>query len=176
LSGLSVRIHSPSLALKNGSGNVTGRYSARTERAIAKILRINGFAAAKISGVYKPGADISMPLLGVDRAVEVKCRATGFAKLYDWLDERHILIVKATARSRWSSSARPRSLRRRLLPATKVRSVTSRGARHDQTRHVHTSGSSPRYPGGAARRTPYCWHKGRRHRRRVRGGKSACAR
>ena len=68
---------------------------ARTERAIAKILQVKGFAAAKISGMYKPGADISMPLLGVDRAVEVKCRATGFAQLYDWLDERDILIVKA---------------------------------------------------------------------------------
>jgi hypothetical protein len=65
---------------------------ARTERAIAKILQVKGFAAAKISGMYKPGADISMPLLGVDRAVEVKCRATGFAQLCDWLD---ILIVKA---------------------------------------------------------------------------------
>ncbi len=55
----------------------------------------NGFAATKISGMYKPGADISMPLLGVDRAVEAKCRAAGFARLYDWLNERDILIVKA---------------------------------------------------------------------------------
>ena len=75
---------------------MTGRHSrdkgARTQRAIAKILQVT---AAKISGMYKPGADISMPLLGVNRAVEVKCRATGFAQLYDWLDDRDILIVKA---------------------------------------------------------------------------------
>ena len=45
--------------------------------------------------MYKPGADVSMPLLGSDRAVEVKCRAAGFRQLYDWLDERDILIVKS---------------------------------------------------------------------------------
>jgi hypothetical protein len=36
-----------------------------------------------------------LPVLGVDRAVEVKCRADGFRELYGWLDERDILIVKA---------------------------------------------------------------------------------
>jgi hypothetical protein len=41
--------------------------------------------ATKISGMYKPGADISMSLLGTDWAVEVQCRATGFAQPYDWL-------------------------------------------------------------------------------------------
>ena len=61
------------------SGHGLREKGARTERAI----------------MYKLGADISMPLLGTDRAVEVKCRAEGFAQLYDWLSERHILIVKA---------------------------------------------------------------------------------
>jgi hypothetical protein len=41
------------------------------------------------------GADISMSLLGSDRAVEVKCRAAGFRQLYDWLDRRDVLIVKS---------------------------------------------------------------------------------
>jgi hypothetical protein len=36
-----------------------------------------------------------MPLLGIGRAVEVKCRAAGFAQLYDWLNERDVLIVKS---------------------------------------------------------------------------------
>jgi hypothetical protein len=51
--------------------------------------------ATKISGMYRPGADISMTLLGTDRAVEVKCRAAGFRELYTWLDGRDVLIVKA---------------------------------------------------------------------------------
>jgi Holliday junction resolvase len=67
----------------------------RTERAIVRLLQAQGIAATKISGMYKPGADISMQLLGSDRAVEVKCRAAGFRQLYDWLDQRDILIVKS---------------------------------------------------------------------------------
>ena len=41
---------------------------ARTERAIVRLLQGEGLAATKVSGMYKPGADISMPLLGSDRA------------------------------------------------------------------------------------------------------------
>jgi Holliday junction resolvase len=67
----------------------------RTERAIVRLLQADGIAATKISGMYKSGADISMSLLGSDRAVKVKCRSTGFAQLYDWLNARDILIVKA---------------------------------------------------------------------------------
>jgi Holliday junction resolvase len=61
---------------------------ARTKRAIARLLQAKGIAAVKISGMYKPGADPSMPLLGTDKVVEVKCRATGVTQLYNWLDER----------------------------------------------------------------------------------------
>jgi hypothetical protein len=50
------------------------------------------------SGMYKPGTDLSVPVLGVERAVEVKCRGDGFRELYGWLDERDILIVKADRR------------------------------------------------------------------------------
>jgi hypothetical protein len=35
-----------------------------------------------------------MPLPGVDRNVEVKCRADGFRELYKWLDGADFLIVK----------------------------------------------------------------------------------
>jgi Holliday junction resolvase len=68
---------------------------ARTERAIVKALQAQGFMATKFSNMYKPGADISMRLLGSDRAVEVKCRAAGFRQLYDRLAERDVLIVKS---------------------------------------------------------------------------------
>jgi hypothetical protein len=77
------------------SGRQSRDKGARTERAIVKALQAQGIMATKISGMYKPGADISMPLLGSDRAVEVKCRAAGFRQLYDWLNERDILIVKS---------------------------------------------------------------------------------
>jgi Holliday junction resolvase len=67
----------------------------RTERAIVRLLQAQGIASTKISGMYTPGADISMPLLGSDRAVEVKYRADGFRQLYDWLHQRDALIVKS---------------------------------------------------------------------------------
>jgi hypothetical protein len=80
------------------SGRLSRNKGARTERAIVRLLQDQGIAAEKISGMYKPGADLSVPVLGVDRAVEVKCRADGFRELYGWLDERDILIVKADRR------------------------------------------------------------------------------
>lgn len=80
------------------SGRRSRDKGARTERAIIRLLQAQDIAATKISGMYKPGADVCVPLLGTDRAVEVKCRATGFAQLYDWLNERDILIVKADRR------------------------------------------------------------------------------
>jgi Holliday junction resolvase len=76
-----------------------GRHSRdkgnRIERAIVRLLQEHGFAAEKISGMYKPGSDLSIPLLGVDRLVEVKCRGDGFRQLYAWLDDRDFLIVRA---------------------------------------------------------------------------------
>jgi hypothetical protein len=40
----------------------------------------------------------TVPLLGVDRNVEVKCRADGFRELYKWLDGADFLIVKCDRR------------------------------------------------------------------------------
>jgi Holliday junction resolvase len=77
------------------SGRRSRDKGARTERAIVRLLQAQGIVATKISGMYKPGADISMPLLGYDRMVEVKCRADGFRQLYDWLQECDVLIVKS---------------------------------------------------------------------------------
>jgi hypothetical protein len=33
------------------------------------------------------GGDVSVPLLGRDRRIEVKTRSKGFRRLYDWLGE-----------------------------------------------------------------------------------------
>jgi Holliday junction resolvase len=78
---------------------MTGRRSrdkgARIEREIVRRLQERGFAAEKISAMYRPGADITVPLLGADRDIEVKCRAHGFGQLYEWLTNRFALIVRA---------------------------------------------------------------------------------
>jgi hypothetical protein len=78
---------------------MSGRYSRnkgnRTERAIVHLLQAQGIAAEKISGMYKPGADLSVPVLGIDRAVEVKCRADGFKQIYEWLENRVALVIQS---------------------------------------------------------------------------------
>jgi hypothetical protein len=67
----------------------------RTERAVVRLLQAEGIATEKISAMYRPGADLSLPLLGANRNVEVKCRAVGFRELYKCLDKRDVLVVKA---------------------------------------------------------------------------------
>jgi hypothetical protein len=42
----------------------------------------------------KPGADISISFLGSDTTIGGKARATGFAQLYDWLNDGDVLIGK----------------------------------------------------------------------------------
>jgi hypothetical protein len=77
------------------SGRRSRDKGARTERAIAKVLQANGFAAAKINRAYQPGHDIVLSLSGRDLCVEVEARAGGFQELYSWLSGRDLLIVKA---------------------------------------------------------------------------------
>ena len=76
------------------SGRRTGDESSRTQRAIVRVLQAQG-AVPNIGGMYNPGIDISMSFLGSDTTIEVKRRATGFAQLYDWLNDRDVLIGKA---------------------------------------------------------------------------------
>jgi hypothetical protein len=70
----------------------------RTERAIVRLLQDHAFAAERIplsggaGGRY--AGDLTVPVLGLDRRVEVKCRSGGFAQLYRWLANRDLLIVK----------------------------------------------------------------------------------
>ena len=47
----------------------------RVKRAMVRLLRANGFAAKKVSAMHKPGEDIQLRLLGVDRRIEVKARS-----------------------------------------------------------------------------------------------------
>jgi hypothetical protein len=74
------------------------RKGADEERALVRFLQQRGFAAEKISRTGYRGPDLSVPLLGVDRAVEVKARGNGFATLYRWLGNADLLIVRANRR------------------------------------------------------------------------------
>jgi hypothetical protein len=71
----------------------------RAERALVAFLQDRGFAAERVplSGAARGrfAGDLSVPVLGVDRRVEVKARGNGFRRLYDWLGDHDFLIVKA---------------------------------------------------------------------------------
>ena len=71
----------------------------RAERAIVKYLLERGFAAERVPLSGSAGGsylgDLTVPIIGVSRVVEVKCRAAGFRELYKWLVDRDILIVRA---------------------------------------------------------------------------------
>ena len=77
------------------SGSKSRRKGAKEENSIKRLLQAKGFAAEKISRMYRPGEDLTLSLLGADRAIEVKVRGTGFAQLYKWLQSRDILIVRS---------------------------------------------------------------------------------
>ena len=80
-------------------GRASRQKGDRTERAIVRLLQEHGFAAERVplsgSARGRFSGDVSMPLLGIDRRVEVKARANGFRRLYDWLGDHDFLIVKA---------------------------------------------------------------------------------
>jgi hypothetical protein len=65
---------------------------------LVRYLQARGFAAEKVSRTGYRGPDLSIPLLGIDRAVEVKARGNGFATLYRWLGSADLLIVRANRR------------------------------------------------------------------------------
>jgi len=74
----------------------------RTERALVRFLQDRGFGAERVPLSGAAGGsylgDVTIPLLGVDRVVEVKARADGFRELYKWLEQRDMLVVKADRR------------------------------------------------------------------------------
>jgi len=83
-------------------GRASRQKGNRTERAIVRLLQERGLAAERVplSGAARGrfGGDVSVPVLGVDRRVEVKCRCDGFRELYKWLDGADLLIVRADRR------------------------------------------------------------------------------
>ena len=87
-------------------GRASREKGNRTERAIVRLLQERGLAAERVplSGAARGrfGGDVSVPVLGVDRRVEVKCRGDGFRELYKWLAGADFLIVRADRREFWS--------------------------------------------------------------------------
>lgn len=71
----------------------------RVERHLVRLLQDAGFGAERVPLSGSAGGsylgDLTVPLLSVDRVVEVKARADGFRELYNWLVDRDILVVKA---------------------------------------------------------------------------------
>ena len=85
------------------SGGRTSRQKGnRTERAIVRLLQNRGLGAERVplSGAARGrfGGDISVPALGRDLRCEVKARANGFSRLYDWLEGRDFLVLHADRR------------------------------------------------------------------------------
>jgi Holliday junction resolvase len=74
------------------------RKGQREENALVRYLQDRGFAAEKSSRTGYTGHDLSIPLLSIDRKVEVKVRADGFRELYTWLAGADLLIVRADRR------------------------------------------------------------------------------
>jgi hypothetical protein len=87
---------------RSRGGRRSRNKGTRNERALVRFLQEHGFAAERVPLSGSAGGrfvgDVSLPLLGVDRCVEVKCRANGFCALYAWLDGRDLLIVRADRR------------------------------------------------------------------------------
>ena len=80
-------------------GRASRQKGDRSERIVVRLLQEHGFAAERVplSGAARGrfGGDISVPLLGVDRRVEVKCRADGFREIYRWLEGVDFVVVRA---------------------------------------------------------------------------------
>jgi hypothetical protein len=71
------------------------RKGATEERVLVRYLQERGFAAEKTSRAGYTGNDVSVPLLGIDRSIEVKVRARAFGQLYRWLGNSDLLIIRA---------------------------------------------------------------------------------
>lgn len=80
-------------------GKASRQKGNRAERAVVRYLQERGFAAERVPLSGSAGGsylgDLTVPVIGIDRVVEVKARANGFRELYRWLIDRDILIVRA---------------------------------------------------------------------------------
>ena len=80
-------------------GRASRDKGSRTERAIVRLLQEHGLAGERVplSGAARGrfGGDISVPVLGRDLRGEAKARGNGVNRLYDWLEGRDFLVIRA---------------------------------------------------------------------------------
>ena len=83
-------------------GHASREKDSRTERAIVCLLQERGLAAERVplSGAARGrfGGDIGVPVLSRDLRGEAKCRSNGFNRLYEWLEGRDFLVLRADRR------------------------------------------------------------------------------
>jgi Holliday junction resolvase len=83
-------------------GRASRQKGNRLERAIVRLLQDHGLGAEHIPLSGSAGGsfcgDVTTPLIGRDLTIECKSRANGFLKLYAWLENREILVLKADRR------------------------------------------------------------------------------
>jgi hypothetical protein len=83
-------------------GRASRQKGNRLERAIGRLFQDHGLGAERVQlsgsagGSYQ--GDLTIPVLGRDLIIEAKARANGFAQLYQWLDGRDALVIKADRR------------------------------------------------------------------------------
>jgi Holliday junction resolvase len=72
---------------------------SKFERDVVALLQEHGLAAEKVplSGALggKYSADVSVPILGQDKRLECKIRATGFRQIYGWLADNYAVVCRA---------------------------------------------------------------------------------
>jgi Holliday junction resolvase len=95
----------PKLAInqaKPRGGRASRDKGNRLERAIVRLLQDHGLAAERVPLSGAAGGsylgDLTVPVIGRDLVVEAKARANGFSRLYAWLEDRDLLIIKADRR------------------------------------------------------------------------------
>src|SRR6266704_2029621 len=64
------------------------------ELEVVHLLQAAGLAAEKVSAMYRPGPDISCPVLGQDRRLECKRRARAFGTLYGFLNGSYAAVIR----------------------------------------------------------------------------------
>jgi Holliday junction resolvase len=93
---------SPTAEEKKRGGRASRDKGNRLERAVARLLQDHGLAAERVPLSGAAGGsfsgDVTTPLIGRDLTIECKARANGFARLYSWLEDRDVLIIKANRR------------------------------------------------------------------------------
>lgn len=80
-------------------GRASRQKGDRFEREIVNLFQEHGIAAERVplsgSAGGKFSADVSVPVLGIDRKIEAKIRKAGFAQVYRWLAGNYGVVIRA---------------------------------------------------------------------------------